>query len=244
MRDATPIAISYRPKPNDYLPVVVASIREHLGAWPIVLLTEDQYLPPQDWLDRNSITPITDWSHSARANKVLRLWEHQEVFARDLDAWIWWHDDMLLLKPLENPIATFEKPLIRNRQKKRPNMELGNWDNWLWETLAFFRCQNIYAPNPVLHTPRVIRRKTLRSIPDNWNRKRLLFEPTYLLWAWHQAGATPELARGFRKSCFSGGLPDLDDLQAQGFTILNWGKQIDHENVKRNLAQRYPVTFT
>ena len=241
--EVAPVAISYRPKQHDYLPVVVASIREHLGSWPIVLLTEEQHKPPQGWLDRHEIDTITDWSHSPRANKVFRLWEHQEIFARRLDAWIWWHDDMLLLRPLEDPVAVFEAPLIRNRQKKRPNEKLGNWDNWLWETLAFFRCQNIYAPNPVLHTPRVIRRDVLQSLPENWNRKRLLFEPTYLLWYWHQSGIRPELAENFRKSCFSGEVPAIEELQERGYTILNWGKQIDHEKVKRYLDYRYPTDF-
>jgi len=238
-----PIAISYRPKPHDYLPVVVASIREHLGAWPIVLLTEEKYLPPQSWLDRNNIATITDWNHSPRANKVFRLWEHHEVFARNLDAWIWWHDDMLLLRPVEDPVATFESPLIRHRQKKRPNEKLSNWDNWLWETLAFFRCQNIYAPNPVLHTPRVIRRDLLQSIPESWNRKRLLFEPTYLLWTWHQAGIRPEVAKDYRKSVFSGEFPSIGEMQKHGYTVLNWGKKIDHDKARECFAKRYPTDF-
>ncbi len=239
-----PIAISYRPKPHDYLPVVVASIREHLGSWPIVLLSEPENLPPQSWLDQNSIAAINDWSHSPRANKILRLWEHQNVFAQHFDAWIWWHDDMMLLRPLEDPVATFEEPLIRHRQKKRPNKELGNWDAWLWETLAFFRCQSIYAPNPVLHTPRVVRKELLQGIPENWNRKRLLFEPTYLLWSWHNAGIRPHLAKDFRKSVFSGEFPVLSDLRQDGYTILNWGKQIDHEAAARYLADLFPTDFT
>lgn len=241
--EVPPIAISYRPKPHDYLPVVVASIRKHLGAWPIVLLTESEYLPPASWQSHNDVKTITDWSHSPKANKVLRLWEHHEVFADHFDAWIWWHDDMLLLRPLEDPVAAFEAPLIRHRQRKRPNKELGNWDSWLWETLSFFRCQNIYAPNPVLHTPRVIRKESLRSIPHNWNRKRLLFEPTYLLWAWHRAGLKPSVAKDYRKSVFSGEFPTLEVLQREGYTILNWGKQIDHESATRSFSQFYPINF-
>jgi hypothetical protein len=238
-----PIAISYRPKENDYLPVVVGAIRHHLGDWPIALLTEKKTLPAQRWLDSNSIRPITDWRRSARAGKVLRLWEHQQVFAQNFDAWIWWHDDMLLLRPLESPISAFDAPLIAHRQRKRPNKELRNWENWLWETLAFFRCQNIYAPNPVLHTPRLIRRDLLDSIPANWNRKRLLFEPTYLLWAWHSAGIQPELAKNFRKSIFTGEIPPLASLQDQGFTIMNWGKKIDHEQARTEFGRQYPLGF-
>ena len=233
-----PIAISYRPKEQDYLPVVVAAIRRHLGDWPVALLTEEQTLPPRQWLEANAIRPITDWQHSPRAGKVLRLWEHQQVFAQHYESWIWWHDDMLLLHPLENPVATFDAPLIAHRQRKRPNRELRNWENWLWETLAFFRCQSIYAPNPVLHTPRLIRRDLLDSIPANWNRK-----PTYLLWTWHNAGVQPELARNFRKGFFSGEMPSLESLRERGFTIINWGKKIDHAQVMAEFGRHYPVGF-
>jgi hypothetical protein len=238
-----PIAISYRPKAEDYLPVVVAAIRQHLGDWPIVLLTEERHLPPGAWLEKNSIETITNWSHSPRAGKVLRLWEHQEIFASQMESWIWWHDDMLLLRPLADPAATFDLPWISHRQRKRPNKELSNWENWLWETLAFFRCQNIYAPNPVLHTPRLVRRSVLESIPENWNRKRLLFEPTYLLWAWHQAGIHPEVARDYRKGVFKGDIPSLESMQSQGFTIFNWGRNINHSTARQVFGQHYPVTF-
>ena len=215
-----PIALSYRPKEQDYLPVVVAAIRRHLGDWPIVLLTENHDLPPTDWLERNEVATITDWQHSPRANKVLRLWEHQEIFAEHFDAWIWWHDDMLLLKHLPDPAETFNRPLVVHRQRKRPNRELGNWQGWLWETLAFFRCQSIYAPNPVLHTPRLIERGHLGSIPANWNRKRLLFEPTYLLWKWHRQQVEPEVARDFRKCQFSGAILPVQGSDGQNQPVL------------------------
>ncbi len=243
MSDRTPpIAISYRPKERDYLPVVVAAIRAHLGDWPIVLLTETSHLPPEPWLDANQVSSITDWEHSPGANKVLRLWEHQEIFARHFDAWIWWHDDMLLLQTLTDPAATFDQPLIAHRQRKRPNEALRNWQLWLWETLAFFRCQNIYAPNPVLHTPRLIEREYLRSIPANWNRKRLLFEPTYLLWKWHQQGVEPVIAQNFRKCQFKGSIPELHEL-ASTHVIFNWGRKIDHESARQVFGRVYPTNF-
>lgn len=238
-----PFAFSYRPKPHDYLPVVVASIRRHLGDWPIVLLAEERHLPPQTWLELNQIKTITDWTHSPRANKILRLWEHQEIFARHMESWIWWHDDMLLLKPLDDPASTFDMPLIAHKQRKRPNKELNNWQGWLWETLAFFRCQNIYAPNPVLHTPRLITRARLNDIPAHWNRKRLLFEPTYLLWSWHQSNTEPLLAKNFRKSVFSGNMPPIETLAAKGYTILNWGKNIDHNSARCEFDKLYPLTL-
>lgn len=238
-----PIAISYRPKEHDYLPVVVAAIKRHLPGWPIVLLTETDLLPPAAWLNRNGVHAITDWEHSPKANKILRLWEHQDIFARHYEAWIWWHDDMLLLRAPADPVACFEAPLVRHRQRQRPNKELGKYDNWLWETLSFFRCQNIYAPNPVLHTPRVIRRDVLRSIPASWNRKRLLFEPTYLLWSWHQAGVRPEVANTYRKSVFSGELPALESMASDGFTVCNWGRKIDHDHAAQEFSRHYPVTF-
>jgi hypothetical protein len=239
-----PIAISYVPKPRDYLPVVVASIRANLGDWPIVLMTQEANLPPRDWLAHHAVEPLTDWSHSDGANKIKRLWEHQEIFAAHMDAWIWWHDDMALLRPLEDPVAVFEAPLVRHRQRKRPNEELGNWENWLWETLSFFRCQSVYAPNPVLHIPRVIRKSALADIPANWNRKRLLFEPTYLLWTWHHTGVEPVVARGFRKSVFTGELPDLAGLADEGYTILNWGKRIDHDSAQRQFERRFGASLT
>ena len=237
-----PIAISYRPKSPDYLPVVVAAIRKHLGAWPIVLLTEAADLPPAQWLRENQVSAITDWQHSRGANKVLRLWEHQEIFAQHFQAWIWWHDDMLLLQSLADPAATFDQPLIAHRQRKRPNKEMRNWQQWLWETLAFFRCQNVYAPNPVLHAPRLIEREHLEAIPANWNRKRLLFEPTYLLWKWHRLGIKPELAADFRKCQFSGVIPDLDEL-AESHVIFNWGRKVDHEAAHKALGSIYPTEF-
>lgn len=238
-----PIAISYRPKEHDYLPVVVAAIRRHLGDWPIVLLTGKADLPPQHWLESNAVHTITDWAHSPRANKILRLWEHQAIFAEHLEAWIWWHDDMLLLHTPADPVATFDQPLIAQRQRKRPNEALTNWQNWLWETLGFFRCQNIYAPNPVLHTPRLIERRFLYSIPDNWNRKRLLFEPTYLLWKWHATQTRPQLASSFRKCQFKGDIPDIDNLAAAGYTIFNWGRKIDHAHAAQVFGKHYPLTF-
>lgn len=238
-----PIAISYRPKNKDYLPVVIAAIRRHLGDWPIVLLTESQHLPPVEWLLRNKIETITDWTHSPRANKVFRLWEHQKIFAERFESWIWWHDDMLLLRAIRDPEAEFARPLVAHLQRKRPNEQLSNWQNWLWETLAFFRCQSIYAPNPVLHTPRLIRRAHFDQIPREWNRKRLLFEPTYLLWTWHQCGVKPELAKGYRKSVFSGEIPPLNNLESEGYTVLNWGKQIDHDAAEREFREHYAIGF-
>jgi hypothetical protein len=89
------------------------------------------------------------------------------------------------------------------------------------ETLAFFRCQSIYAPNPQLHTPRLLRKSVLESIPENWHHKRLLYEPTYLLWAWHQAGVHPQIARDYRRGMFKEAAPSLESLQPQGSTIFN-----------------------
>lgn len=238
-----PIAISYRPKEHDYLPVVVAAIRQHIGDWPVALLCESAHLPPRQWLDFHKIEPITDWEHSPGANKILRLWEHQEVFARYFESWIWWHDDMLLLRPLSDPAQTFGLPLVAHRQRKRPNKELSNWHCWLWETLAFFRCQSIYAPNPVLHTPRLIEREHLHSIPRDWNRKRLLFEPTYLLWKWHRQRAKPVVARDFRKCQFQGTIPEIDTLAEAGLTMFNWGRMIDHEHARQVFGAHYPVAF-
>ena len=238
-QEKPPIAISYRPKEQNYLPVVVAAIRHHLGNWPIVLLTETQHLPPETWLERNEIQMITNWKHSTRANKVFRLWEHQYIFAEHFESWIWWHDDMLLLRPIQDPETEFSLPLIAHRQRKRPNEELNNWQNWLWETLAFFRCQNIYAPNPILHTPRLIRRTLLHSIPENWNRKRLLFEPTYLLWTWHQAGIKPKMANNYRKAVFTGDIPSIETLQSDGYTMFNWGKKINHQAAQLEFGKLY-----
>ncbi len=238
-----PIAISYRPKEHDYLPVVVAAIRRHLGDWPIVLLTEEIHLPPQHWLQENQVLTITDWEHSPGANKILRLWEHQAIFAERLDAWIWWHDDMLLLSSPDDPAAVFDRPLIAHRQRKRPNEAMTNWHNWLWETLAFFRCQSIYAPNPVLHTPRLIERHWLEAIPANWNRKRLLFEPTYLLWKWHRQDIRPQLAHRFRKAQFKGEIPGIDALESTGHNIFNWGRKIDHAHAAKVFSQYYPLSF-
>lgn len=238
-----PIAFSYRPKEHDYLPVAVAAIRRHLGDWPIALVTEEANLPPHSWLAANDIEAITDWSHSPGANKVLRLWEHQEILARHFDAWIWWHDDMLLLRHLPDPAATFDQPLVAHRQRKRPNEALNNWQGWLWETLAFFRCQSVYAPNPVLHTPRLIEREHLHSIPANWNRKRLLFEPTYLLWKWHRQGVRPVPAKGFRTCKFSGAVPDIDELANTGHVIFNWGRKVDHDSARASFGAHYPLTF-
>jgi hypothetical protein len=118
-----------------------------------------------------------------------------------------------------------------------------NWQSRLWETLAFFRCQNIKAPNPILHTPRLIRRTLLHSIPENWNRNRLLFEPTYLLWNWHQAGFQTEIAKNYRKSVFSGDIPSIESLQSDGYTILNWGKKINHQTAQLEFDKFYSTKF-
>jgi hypothetical protein len=238
-----PIAISYRPKEHNYLPVVVAAIRRCLGDRPIVLLTEKKNLPPASWLNANGIQAITDWEHSPRANKILRLWEHQDIFARHFERWIWWHDDMLLLRPVEDPAREFNKPRVAHGMRQRPNRKLARWHGWLWDTLNFFRCQNIAAPNPVLHVPRLVERSYLESIPAEWNRKRLLFEPTYLLWKWHQQGLKGELDTGFRKSVFKGEMPAIAELEAEGFTILNWGRKIDHSSTARAFGERYPLRF-
>lgn len=243
MDKRAPIAISYRPKQHDYLPVVVAALRHHLADWPIVLLTEAACLPPRDWLERNAVEAITDWEHSPGANKVLRLWEHQEIFASRFERWIWWHDDMLLLRSPGDPQVAFGRPLIRQRQRARPNRELAKWHRSLWDTLGFFRCLDIHAPNPVLHVPRTIERGVLRSIPREWNRKRLLFEPTYLLWHWHRAGLEPEMAGDFRQCVFEGAVPALEDLERSGATIFNWGRNIDHQSAARELGRRYPLDF-
>ncbi len=243
MISRAPIAISYRPKAQDYLPVVVAAIRRHLGDWPIALLTEKHHLPPENWLAINEIEAITDWQHSPGANKILRLWEHQEIFAAHYERWIWWHDDMLLLRPLADPEAEFARPRVRHGQRKRPNKALNNWHNWLWETLGFFRCLSISAPNPVLHTPRLIERAGLRAIPAQWNRKRLLFEPTYLLWQWHRLGLEPELAEDFRECQFEGEIPPLAELEASEWTIFNWGRQVDHASAEREFGRLYPLDF-
>jgi hypothetical protein len=239
----SPIAISYRPKKEDYLPVVVASIRHHLGDWPIALICELKDLPQSTWLERNAVRVITDWQHSAGANKVLRFWEHQDIFARYYDSWIWWHDDMLLLRPVTDPVEEFSRPIVARKQGSRPNRKLSNWRCWLWDTLDFLDCQNIPAPNPVLHVPRLIRRDSFTSIPAQWNRSRLLFEPTYLLWHWHQLGIEPRLTEDYRKSVFKGEMPMIAGLQAAGYTVLNWGRKIDHESARRELGRLYPLTF-
>ncbi len=244
MESRAPIAFSYRPKEEDYLPVVVAAIRRHLGDWPIALLTEESHLPSKKWLENNKIQTITDWEHSPKANKILRLWEHQYIFARHFDRWIWWHDDMLLLKPLADPEAEFGRPLVRHGQRKRPNKELNNWHNWLWDTLGFFRCLSIPAPNPVLHTPRLIERSELESIPAQWNRSRLLFEPTYLLWHWHRSGQRAEVAENYREAVFEGEIPPLATLEAGEHVIFNWGRSIDHAAARREFGAIYPVGFS
>lgn len=238
-----PIAISYRPKRHDYLPVVVAAIRRHLGDWPVALLTEERDLPPAAWLERNDIRTLTDWQHSPDANKVLRLWEHQAIFARHFERWIWWHDDMLLLHPLEDPVAEFQRPRVRHGPRQRPNRELNNWQGWLWDTLGFFDCQGIAAPNPVLHIPRVIDRAELASIPAAWNRSRLLFEPTYLLWHWHRAGLRYEVDETCRIGVFSGEMPDIASLEQSVHGILTWGRKIDHASARAAFARHYPVDF-
>jgi len=238
-----PIAISYQPKANDYLPVVVAAIRHHLGDWPISLVTQRNELPPKAWLIRNQIHPVTDWSYPDGANKVLRLWEHQAVLSRHYSQWIWWHDDMLLLRPVGDPVKEFSLPLVRKAEAERPGKVLSNWEGWLWDTLSFFQCQGIQAPNPVLHIPRLVDRDTLDSIPANWQRSRLLFEPTYLLWHWHQRKLSPEVARGYRKGEFKGDLTPLPQLREQGYTILCWGKKIDHKAAREELGKHYSLGF-
>lgn len=241
--DKPPIAISYRPKRHDYLPVVVAAIRRHLGDWPIALVTQDSELPPGNWLRRNQIRAITDWRYTEGANKVRRLWDHHEVLARYFERWIWWHDDMLLLRPVADPVEEFSRPLVRQRERARPNRELSNWDGWLWDTLGFFQCQGIAAPNPVLHTPRLIDRAVLATIPGHWARDRLLFEPTYLLWAWHRSGLIPQVAEGYRKGHFKAELASLETLEREGFTVLCWGRKIDHAAARAAFGQHYPLTF-
>ena len=238
-----PIAISYRPKRDDYLPVVVAAIRRHMGDWPIVILCEAGHLPPNKWLQRHAIQAITDWEHSPGANKVLRLWEHQEVYSRHLESWIWWHDDMLLLRQLQDPHAEFQRPLVRHAPRARPNRKLSNWHGWLWDTLGFFACQGIPAPNPVLHIPRLINRTVLQSIPKEWDRSRLLFEPTYLLWHWHQAGLAFETDEDYRIAVFDGLLPPIAELERSSHTFMTWGRSIDQDSARAELARCYPVDF-
>ncbi len=243
MSKNVPIAISYRPKRHDYLPVVVAAVRRHLGDWPIALLTEPQYLPPARWLTALDIQVITDWQHSPGANKVLRLWEHQAIFARHFERWLWWHDDMLLLRPLADPVTELQRPLVRHGPRPRPNRELSNWQGWLWDTLGFFDCQNIPAPNPVLHIPRLIDREALLSIPAHWNRGRLLFEPTYLLWHWHRQKLEFLVDEDYRIGVFDGQMPAIDELERSGSTFLTWGRKIDHDSARSEFARVYPVEF-
>lgn len=243
MSRKAPIAISYRPKEQDYLPVVVAAIRHHLGDWPVVLLTEAQDLPPEAWLKRNRVEAITRWEHSPDANKILRLWEHQAIFARHFDRWIWWHDDMLLLHPVKDPVAEFSRPRVRHGPRQRPNRKLSNWQGWLWDTLGFFACQSIDAPNPVLHVPRLVERAALEGIPEHWNRERLLFEPTYLLWHWHQLGLQPTVEDSYRIGIFKGELPELQALEQGGHSILTWGRKIDHTSAREVFGARYPLDF-
>jgi hypothetical protein len=238
-----PIAISYRPKDQDYLAVVVAAIRRFHGDWPIVLLTQARHLPPPEWLAAWQIDAITDWSHSLNANKVRRLWEHQDIFAAHFERWIWWHDDMLLLRPVEDPTVEFSRPRVRHLSKPRPNKKLANWHTWLWDTLGFFQSQSMCAHNPVCHIPRLIERQFLRAIPANWNRDRLLFEPTYLLSHWHATAQEVELDAGFITRVFGGEMPDIDSLGDQQFTMLNWGKKIDHASAQRAFAKYYPLNF-
>ena len=238
-----PIAISYRPKKDDYLPVVIASIRRYLGDWPIALICEAKDLPPPGWLERNAVSAITDWQHSQHANKVQRFWEHQAVFSRYYESWIWWHDDMLLLRPVADPVREFSQPIVARKRANRPNRKLSNWHRWLWDTLTFFDCQNIPAPNPVMHIPRVVDRQSLSLIPEQWNRSRLLFEPTYLLSHWHRLGLQPQLVKAYRKSVFTGEMPAISELESAGFTILNWGRKIDHESARREFGRLYPLSF-
>jgi len=243
MFDRAPIAISYKPKNPDYLPLVVSSIRQYLPDWPIVIQAEAKDLPPQIWLERNHIEPIIRAAHPKDANKVNRLWDHQRVFAEHYDRWIWWHDDMYLLHDLPSPEATLSEPRVRRLEQNRPNKKLHVWHGWLWDTLAFFQCQSIAAPNPVLHVPRLIERESLNSIPANWDRSRLLFEPTYLLWHWHNHNLQPFEDSVFRCAVFKGTIPDVFSLQAAGHTILTWGKKIDHEGSMKLLAGDQTKSF-
>jgi hypothetical protein len=80
-------------------------------------------------------------------------------------------------------------------------------------------------------------------MPANWNRNRLLFEPAYLLSHWHNTAQDVELVAGFRKSIFEGEMPDIDSLGDLEFTILNWGKRIDHASTQRAFARHYPLSF-
>ena len=208
-----------------------------------VLVTQEDELPPQPWLARNQIQPLTDWAYSEGGNKVIRLWDHQAALARHHSQWIWWHDDMLLLRPIADPVTEFSAPLVRKAEAERPNKSLSNWEGWLWNTLNFFQCQGITAPNPVLHIPRLIDRDILDSIPPGWQRDRLLFEPTYLLWHWHQQGLEPQVARGYRTGEFKDQITPPDNLRAEGYTILCWGKKIDHGAAREEFGKHYPLGF-
>ncbi|MDZ7783661.1 MAG: hypothetical protein U5K56_12250 [Halioglobus sp.] len=103
--------------------------------------------------------------------------------------------------------------------------------------------QGDFAVTEELHIPCTIERRTLLSIPAEWNRKRLLFEPTYLLWQWHRHGIEPEVASGFRKCVFTGGIPPLDELERSGHTIFNWGRHIDHDVAAREFGRLYASGF-
>lgn len=239
-----PIAISYLPKMVDYLPSVVGAIRHHLGDWPIHLVTQEQYLPPERWLVSNKVEPLTDWSHSEGANKQKRLWEHQEVLASRFDRWISWHDDMLLMKPVDDPEQKFALPIVRHMERERPNKEMNAWHRLLWETLAFFRIQSMRAPNPILHTPRTIYKSSLESIPSHWDRSRLVFEATYLLWHWNNTNQTPILDPSFRFAVFQNTIPPLDTICDSDPTILVWGKKINNTDWRAELVRhQYPVDF-
>lgn len=236
MSSRAPIAISYKPKDPDYLPLVVASIRQYLPDWPIIIQAEADDMPPADWLDRHNIQPIIRATHPGDANKVIRLWDHQTVFAEHYARWIWWHDDMYLLRAVADPEATFSEPRVRKLEQDRPNKKLNTWHGWLWDTLSFFQCQSVAAPNPVLHVPRLIERDSLTSIPPHWDRSRLLFEPTYLLWHWHQQQLVPFEDPIFRCAIFKDAIPDVSTLTAAGHTILTWGKKIDHASSMKALG--------
>lgn len=209
----------------------------------MVLLTEKHHLPPAQWLQEKHIETITDWEHSRDANKVLRIWEHQEILSAHFAQWISWHDDMLLLREVPRPEVEFARPRVRHGPKNRPNKKMSNWHTWLWDTLNFFECMSIPAPNPVLHIPRLIRKDVLQSIPNQWDRRRLLFEPTYHLWHWECSGQAYEETEGFRICVFKGDIPDMNLLLNNDLTILNWGKRIDHEVAQREFAKYYPLHF-
>jgi len=71
----------------------------------------------------------------------------------------------------------------------------------------------------------------------------LLFEPTYLLWRWHQQGLVLQLAEGYRKGDFKSEISSLDQLEKEGYTILCWGRKIDHVAARAEFGKYYPLVF-